>query len=95
MIPDSQAPLSAVVVQAVADAEGVDPIELQRPLYEAIDPDALDALFGGSDPDATTLPGRVEFAYHGYTVVARSDGTVLIQPGPTNQHPSARGTSVD
>ncbi|MFC7137959.1 HalOD1 output domain-containing protein [Halobaculum litoreum] len=39
------ASVSAVVVEAVAKARDVDPIRLP-PLYDWIDPDALDALFG-------------------------------------------------
>lgn len=63
--------LSEAVVKAVADAEGVGPTDL-RPLYEAVDPDALDSLFHSSD-DAQLTAGQVEFSYHGYHVHVTDD----------------------
>lgn len=64
--------LSEAVLQTIADAEGVDPADLEAPLYEALDPDALDALF-------RTDVGSVTFGYHGYTVTVFADGTVDIE----------------
>ena len=71
---DRSEPLSQVVVEAVASAEGVDPLDLEVPLYDAVDPDALDALFesGGA------VDGRVEFEYYGYDVTATGDGRVTL-----------------
>lgn len=65
---------SQAVVTAVADAKGVDPIDLP-PLFGAIDPDALDALFE-SGAVASRQSGSVEFAYAGYLVEVAADGTV-------------------
>lgn len=64
------------VVQEVAEREGVDAMELDRPLYEAIDPDALDRLVRslGGGPSASRF--SVSFAYHGYGVTVWSDGVV-------------------
>lgn len=69
---------SQLVIETVADAEGVDPIALQ-PLYSTIDPDALDALFQpqlrpASDPSV----GEVQFSYHGYTVRVTAAGRVNL-----------------
>lgn len=71
--------LSRAVVDAVAEAEGVDPTDLD-PLYGVIDPDCLDALFaphqrvhGAPDPAAA-----VTFDYHGYEVRATATGTVEL-----------------
>lgn len=63
------------VVEAVADADGVGPEELAPPLYDAIDPDALERLLA-------TAPGtrRVVFTYNGYEVTVRGDGSVAIDP---------------
>lgn len=61
------------VVETVAKAAGDDPMELP-PLYEAIDPTALDTLFTGSAP----APKRVEFAYYGYTVAVHQDGQITV-----------------
>lgn len=71
---DRSEPLSQVVVEAVASAEGVDPLDLEVPLYDAVDPDALDALFRSG----ATVDGRVEFEYHGYEVTVTGDGHVTL-----------------
>lgn len=69
------------VVAAVADANGVDPLDLDTPLYEVIDPDALDALF---QPQATGLPrtgtAQVTFSMAGCEVVVNSTGQVTVTP---------------
>lgn len=65
------------VITAVAKRAGVDPLELETPLYDAIDPSHLDALLDGTD---RTAPSAVEvtFRYHGYTVTVDGDLTVTI-----------------
>lgn len=68
--------LSHAVVEAVADAEGTDPLELE-PLYETVDPDALDALFSGIDGEPIG-EGEVSFTYHGYEVSVDSEGSVSL-----------------
>lgn len=70
--PDATA--SEAVLAAVADRADADPADLP-PLYDAIDPDALDALFGEG------RPGRVSFPYAGYevTVVGRDRVTVICE----------------
>lgn len=61
------------VVSAVAEAEGVDPVDLPA-LYETIDPEALNDLFL-SDPGTAIT---VEFRYAGYSVTVRGGGTVEV-----------------
>lgn len=49
---DSDEPASTSVVEAVATAKGVDPVDLEDCLYDYIDPSALDTLIGAGDrPD--------------------------------------------
>lgn len=74
--------LSQAVVEAVADAEDVDPLDLGAPLYDVIDPDALDALFGTTH-EGGRRTGRVTFEYCGHTVVVASDGAVTIADDST------------
>jgi hypothetical protein len=69
--------LSQAVVDAVADAEGVEPTELP-PLFSAIDPDALDALFQPAS-DETVVTGSVRFRYAGYDVNVNEDGSVVLK----------------
>lgn len=65
--------LSGSVLREIAAREGTDPADLPVPLYEAIDPDALDSLFRADG-------GRVTFTYYRYTVTVESDGTVTLEP---------------
>lgn len=69
--------LSITVVESVAEAAGVDPVDLP-PLYTAIDPDALDQLFGKRLVSDTTAVGSVRFVYDGYEVTASAGGDVTV-----------------
>ena len=64
--------LSEKVVEAVASAEGRDPLDLDPPLYHAINPDALEALFRNTT-------GEVTFTYLGYTVHIAPDQKVTVE----------------
>jgi len=79
----SQSP-SERVVAAVAETEGVDPRNL-TPLYEAVDPEALDALLQrrGNSPGIDGI--GVTFTYHGYEVTVREDGRILLDGRPRTE----------
>ncbi|WP_135822399.1 HalOD1 output domain-containing protein [Halostella litorea] len=49
----------------------------QTPLYDAIDPDALNSLF--SPRDAPTQ--QISFSYHGYKVRVTGDGVIFLDRG--------------
>ncbi|WP_458208826.1 HalOD1 output domain-containing protein [Haladaptatus sp. NG-SE-30] len=65
--PDTES-ITAAVVTAVTEANGTKPA---TPLYEVIDPDALEALYQHGSPE-------VSFEYIGYHVTVHSDRTVSI-----------------
>lgn len=69
---------STLIIDLIADLQGVDPVELTPPLYSVIDPDALDALFHSSTGDASQTSGHVDFEYCGYEIRIQSDGEVAI-----------------
>lgn len=69
------------VIQKVATTTNSDALELP-PLYDAIDPDALDALV------EEMSAGKVSFPYAGHEVTIRSDGTISLGQRPTG-HPTA------
>ncbi|MWV39109.1 HalOD1 output domain-containing protein [Natrialba sp. INN-245] len=77
-------PPSRAVVEAVAEAEGVSPDELQPPEYEplhaVVDPDALDSLCA----NRPTTDCNVSFRFCGYEVTVGEDGTVALTANTTD-----------
>lgn len=69
--------LVRAIVFEVAEREGTDPTQLP-PLYEVVDPDALQAFVESSGDDALA----VEFLYQGYEVRVTSDGDVEVDGVP-------------
>jgi hypothetical protein len=67
---------SVRVLDAVADAEQMDPARLTPPLYAAIDPEALDALVGSF----TDSSARIEFTYRGHAITVTGAGDVDVRP---------------
>lgn len=76
---DTAVPVSIRVVEAVAARDGADPLELSPPLYEAINPTALDALFEPTS-SGKRATGTVSFTYRGHRVRVDSDGQVSLEP---------------
>jgi hypothetical protein len=72
-------PASKAIVKAVTTATGKDPLEL-RPLYSAIDPDALDALFDAPAHSVSKQHLTVTFEYADCRVSAKAHGTVVVEP---------------
>ncbi|WIV67373.1 HalOD1 output domain-containing protein [Natrialbaceae archaeon AArc-T1-2] len=76
-----------VIVKALAEAAGVDPLELP-PLNEFVDCDALDSLFkehdGAKDADAI-----LTFRMENWNVFIRADGRIRVCDGtqPTDPEP--------
>lgn len=80
------------IVERVADREGVSPDELDRPLYDVVDPDALATLVA----DAAGQGLRVSFTYIGYDVTVTDDGDVdvvdaTVEAGESRQGIAAAG----
>ncbi len=68
----NKTPVNAVI-NAVAEATDSDPLDLP-PLYDAVDPDALNTLFNESEASIQVL-----FHYAGFKVVVQ-DGEVEAEP---------------
>lgn len=76
---DGRETVSDVVIQAIANAAGVDPTELSEPLIDSVDPDALDAIFRPRhDGTARSGDAWLEFPTNEYVVVVRGDGQVAV-----------------
>ena len=67
--------ISETVVSAVADAKGVDPLDLD-PLYDAIDPDALDSIFRHAGAGSTVT--KLSFEMEDCEVLVRGSGEVVV-----------------
>lgn len=67
--------VSERVIQKISTASGTDALELP-PLYDAIEPDALDTLVEGM------ADGEVSFTYAGYDVTVASDATISLRERP-------------
>jgi hypothetical protein len=71
---DTDVAIGTLVVTTISDATDT-PVGELPPLYDAIDPDALDAVFFGRDTE-----GCVRFQYAGHTVTVSADRTVDVSP---------------
>ena len=70
--------ISETVVTTVAEAKGVDPLDLE-PLYAVVDPDALNRMFA-SARRAESSSLELEFSVAGCQVVVHGDGEVAVTP---------------
>jgi hypothetical protein len=78
------------VTTEVAAREGVDPIELEKPLYDIVDVDALEALVesAGRGPQNEV---QITFTYYGYEVVDGTGGVTLT--GSTSSDGAGSGST--
>jgi hypothetical protein len=67
--------LSERIVLAVAAADGVDPVAFGEPLFETLDPDALDALV----ESLSTPTASLRFRFAGHWVTVTGDGAVTVE----------------
>ena len=72
-------PPSTAVIETVAVALDQEPTEI-TPLYDVIDPDALNTLIRSSDPDSVDDELTVTFPIAGQSVTVHGRGTVTIRP---------------
>lgn len=70
--------ISETVIYAVATARGVCPIELETPLYEALDTEALDRLLSSGSQRLNLDSARIEFTWAECTVVVHGTGRVAV-----------------
>jgi len=69
---------SAAVTEYISAMTGREQTDF-APLYETIDPEALDSLVDSSD---RSTPVSISFEYAGHSVTVRSDGELVVKaPG--------------
>lgn len=67
--------LSNAVVEAVATEMNTHPTEISEPLYDVLNPDALNVLFVNNDETG----GKVTFNYCDYSITVTAEGDVSIE----------------
>ena len=75
----STEPITVTIVEHIAAKKSI-PAESLEPLYEAVDPDALERLVTAEESTATPMMGKIVFNYSGYEVTVTSDGNVSSTP---------------
>lgn len=73
---DRDGPVSEAIVEALAAVESVEPDELDVRLYDDVDPEALDRLYGTAAERADRL--HLSFDIAEYEVVLTDDGDLLV-----------------
>ena len=73
MAISTEDPPSVAVVCEIADREGVDPTALQPPLWNVVDPEAMDRLVGGETGDCS-----IRFQYLDYEICVDGAGQVTV-----------------
>ena len=68
---------SLEIIEQIASLEETDPMALP-PLYDAIDPEALDSLSQPSASDGARAGATVRFTYCGYDVCIGADGDIVV-----------------
>ena len=70
-------PISESIVEALAAVENVQPDQLGTRLYDSLDPEALDCLYGTAVERSEGF--RLAFTISGYEVVVADDGRLLVR----------------
>lgn len=79
MVADGRS-VSECLIAAIAAQEGTDAADLDPPVYEIVDPDALDAVFRRGSVD-----GRIQFSFEGYEVVVRNGDPPRVTVEPADR----------
>ena len=75
---DRSSSLAHQIITEVASREGVEPLDLDVPLYDAIDPEALEALFTRPRNLSTESTLTLSFTYYDYEIVVDSDRSISV-----------------
>jgi uncharacterized protein with NRDE domain len=71
-------PLSELVLECIADATGREPASL-APLYESVDPDALDTIFAPTCTSGSRAGGVIELEHEGCHVMVHNEGRLDVR----------------
>jgi hypothetical protein len=74
----AETPVGTTIVERIAALEGIDPLDLTVPLYDVIDPEALDSLVTANREGDTPNTLRIQFTYNGHVVTVDGSGEIDI-----------------
>ena len=74
---DGELGVCQAVIASVAGAKGIGPEELSPPLYEVVDPDALDSVFTNTS-GSRQAEGSVSFEFAGHPITVHSSGEIVV-----------------
>ena len=80
---DSPEQLSSAIIAAVATVADTEPTELE-PLYDCVDPDALNALFRPLSEDRPRSHGYLSFSLGEYEVAVHGHGEIIVNAPDIN-----------
>lgn len=72
--------LGTTVVEAVSEATGIDPLKLDTRLYDVVDPDGLEQVFGKKADGTIRTGGKLTFELAQCDVTIHSEGRVVVTP---------------
>lgn len=87
-------PLSTAIVRAIANVSNT-PAEDLDPLYDVVDPDALNGIFAPHADGRERVAGGLWFYYSGYRVIVYPDGEIKMEPLDEATDSSRRAESVE
>ncbi|MFD1685837.1 HalOD1 output domain-containing protein [Halobellus litoreus] len=72
-------PPSTAIVETIAEATGDNPTALE-PLYESVDPDALNALLTSVPSRTAGRDLRISLSVDGHAITVFGDGGIVVRP---------------
>ena len=76
--PPEDQQITARIVQEIAALENVEPATLSPPMYDVVDPDALNALLSTGVSNRAKSELQVRFEYRNYEVVVSGKGDIEV-----------------
>jgi CheY-like chemotaxis protein len=77
----SNGELGVSIVRAVHDVAGGE-IDEYEPLFDTVDPDALETLLAPNHGRSGTADVEISFTYHGFDLSVRADGSIVMAASP-------------
>ncbi|OVE83165.1 HalOD1 output domain-containing protein [Natronolimnobius baerhuensis] len=81
------------IVQQIADSSAVDPLDLEPPLHEILDPEALDSLIESMAQQPAPAGASLEFVYREHRISVDGTGSVTVTAVESAAESSVDGSS--